>query len=57
MRALVEIVDRQVLHLLEDGLSQSEHRALADMDHQSIVGVGADSTEEEHQSQFEERLC
>ena len=50
MGTLVKIADGQSLHLLEDDLTEAEHRALAHMDHQTVIGIGADGTEEQDES-------
>ena len=44
MGMLVEVADGQLFHPFEDTLAQTEHRALRDVDHQTVVGVGTDDT-------------
>ena len=53
---LVEITDWQQFHPLEDALAQTQHRALRHVDHQTVVGVGADDTDEQYASEFKEGL-
>ena len=51
----VEELDGQPLHVLDHAFAELEHRALADTDHDAVVGVGADDADDEHRRQFEER--
>ena len=56
MRVGVEVADGQLFHALEELLAKLQLGALRNVDHQSVVGVGADDTRYEYQPQFEERL-
>ena len=50
----VEELDGQPLHVLEHALAEFEHGALADFDHDAVVGVGTGHADDEHRRKFEE---
>ena len=50
----VEEFHRQALHVLEERFPHPEHGALADGNHDAVVGIGADGAYEEYGGEFDE---
>ena len=57
MRTGVEVADGEFLHVLEETLAQAQQGALADINHQAVVGVRADDAKQQDDTQFEQSLC
>ena len=45
-----------MLHFYENRLSKVQHRSLTDIDHQSVIGIGADCSEEQDESYHKQGL-
>ena len=57
VRPTVEIGNREFLHVGKHIVSQAQHGALRDVDHDAVVGVGAYYAEKQDDSQSEQCLC
>ena len=56
VRMGVEVAQRQSFHTLKELLAQSQLSALRDVDHQPVVGIGADDAQQQHETEFEKGL-